>query len=95
MNSVTKLDSIEAYDGEVYYKNSFLLNDDQKMDYSKLKQVVKKRVCNNEALLRVLKESNLRLINNESKIHYQYTEENSKKITEFTIEKSDCLTKND
>ena len=85
MNSVTRLDSIEAYDGEVYYKKSFLLDDDQKMDYSKLKQLVKKRVCNNEALPRVLKESNLRLINNESKIHYQYTEENSKKFQNLPL----------
>ena len=42
LDSVTRLDSIEAYDGEVYYKNSILLDDDTKMDYAKVKQIVKK-----------------------------------------------------
>ena len=95
LDSVTRLDSIEAYDGEVYYKNSILLDDDTKMDYSKVKQILKKTACNNEAILRIIEEPTLRLINNEGKVHYHYTEENSKKITEFTIKKSDCLLNND
>ena len=43
MNSVTKLDSIEAYDGEVYYKKSFLLNDDQKNGLLKIETSSQKK----------------------------------------------------
>ena len=89
IDSVTRLDRIEAHDGEIYYKYSLLLDDDQKMDYSKIN--LKKRACSNEVILRIMEEPNLRLINNESKVHFHYTEENSKKIKIFTFEKSDCL----
>ena len=91
LDSITRWDSSELHDGEIYYKYSLLLVDDQKMDYSKLKQMVKIRACINEDILGFLDKPSLRLINTESKVHFHYTEENSKKITIFSLVKSDCI----
>ena len=91
IDELTRLDRVEAYDGEIYYKHSILLDDDQKINYSIVEQVVKKNACSNEGIISFLEEPTLRLINNEGRVHYHYIEEMSNKITKFSIEKSDCL----